>query len=668
MPFEETKLVKRVKQPQILKVEKESIPSLLKAIPRWVLWKVGPAKSNGKFPKIPINPKTGRPINALAPENWLAHSDAISAYEKGKGDGVGIVLVSDQPVVVDGDSYILTALDFDDCMDDLSELKALWSDLDRPYVELSPSGKGLRMFALCTDPLKGGNDGEGHELYSAGRFLTVTGQRGRGTIKDCTPGLKSLHNKWFVEKLTVEKKTLSRADPGSQTRKVDYPSSIPETEDNIEILGNLLSSISADCDYEKWRNLVWSTLSSGLSCAEQIAREWSKSAPSRFAEEDFDKTVGSFDPNRGISIGTLEFHARQAGYSGMPLSRGHRSFDAPNSRYENISSATGPSLLTAEEVKRLPIQAYRIRGLLPAVGMAAIYGEPGSGKSFLALDLAMSIANGHKEWFGRRVTPSPVVYVALEGRGGISKRIMAWESHQGEKVSDEIRFLLGEFSLREGAAIERLAMELLSKVGVGAVVIIDTLNQSAPGADENSSADMSMIITNAKLLMQRIDGLVLLVHHAGKDRNRGLRGHSSLLAALDTVLEVINIAGARSWIATKTKDDELGATGDFELAPYQVGNDDDGTPVMSCAVRPAIHQRSRARRPVQGARQQAAMAALRVPLADGRALTVSEAVSRIAEALDVPDGRRITSAKDVIANLIHVGYLSSTDGCVTLPS
>ena len=44
-----------------------------------------------------------------------------------------------------------------------------------------------------------------------------------------------------------------------------------------------------------------------------------------------------------------------------------------------------------------------------------VVGEPGSGKSFLALHLAHAIAAGTSEWFGFRVRQMPVVYVALEG-------------------------------------------------------------------------------------------------------------------------------------------------------------------------------------------------------------------------------------------------------------
>jgi RecA-family ATPase len=65
------------------------------------------------------------------------------------------------------------------------------------------------------------------------------------------------------------------------------------------------------------------------------------------------------------------------------------------------------------------------------------------------------------------------------------------------------------------------------------VIVIDTLAQSAPDSDENSSADMGTIISNAQLLQRETNGLVVLIHHTGKDASRGARGHSSLYAALE---------------------------------------------------------------------------------------------------------------------------------------
>jgi hypothetical protein len=81
----------------------------------------------------------------------------------------------------------------------------------------------------------------------------------------------------------------------------------------------------------------------------------------------------------------------------------------------------------------------------------------------------------------------------------------------------------------------------------GCILVIDTLNASAPGVDENGSVGMGSVLSGAKRLAQITEGLVILIHHSGKNEGAGLRGHSSLLAALDTAIFVSTKAGRCTW-------------------------------------------------------------------------------------------------------------------------
>jgi hypothetical protein len=86
----------------------------------------------------------------------------------------------------------------------------------------------------------------------------------------------------------------------------------------IAIIKDALSHISADCPYEVWRNIVWAILSTHWSCAEEIAEEWSRTAPDRFAEDAFWTLVNSYMPQREnqITVGTIYHHARLGGWNG----------------------------------------------------------------------------------------------------------------------------------------------------------------------------------------------------------------------------------------------------------------------------------------------------------------------------------------------------------------
>lgn len=236
--------------------------------------------------------------------------------------------------------------------------------------------------------------------------------------------------------------------------------------------------------------------------------------------------------------------------------------------------------ITAAQIKDLPPVEWRVKNLLPSQGVAAIYGPPASGKSFLALDLAAAIASG-RDWFGHKCAATQVFYINLEGSGALKNRIAAWEHERERAFPDGVTFHLGAFNLFENMD------SLVAAIPHGAVVVVDTLAASAPGFDENSGANMSLAIEALSRVAREKNGLAVVVHHSGKDASRGLRGHSSLLGALDAAI-CVDRSGAssvRRWTLAKSKDSEDGIGAAFSLHRVELGTDADGDTVSSCIVR-----------------------------------------------------------------------------------
>lgn len=152
--------------------------------------------------------------------------------------------------------------------------------------------------------------------------------------------------------------------------------------------------------------------------------------------------------------------------------------------------------------------------------------------------------------------------------------------------------MLQPFKLTEPQDVADLA----AVVPAGAVVFLDTLNRAAPTADENSSRDMGEILEAAKRLQAATGGLVVLVHHTGKDSARGLRGHSSLFAAMDAAVEVSRDGDRREWKVSKSKDGQDGAALPFGLEVLTLGTDEHGDTITSCVVTPGESSASRAPR------------------------------------------------------------------------
>ncbi len=235
--------------------------------------------------------------------------------------------------------------------------------------------------------------------------------------------------------------------------------------------------------------------------------------------------------------------------------------------------------LTPEELGSQKALSWRVKGILPAKGIAAWFGPSASGKSFLCIAAAVAIAEGHP-FFGHITRQAPVLYVGLEGEGGYWGRVAAWQRHHGRAMPENMRFLLQSFRLTDSQDVADLA----AICPRGCVIIIDTLNRACPGMDENSSRDMGAAIEGAKTLQELTDGLVVLVSHTGKDATKGLRGHSSLFAALDAAVSVSRDGEMRSWKVEKAKDGKDGDGHRFRLIVVDIGVDDDGDRMTSCVV------------------------------------------------------------------------------------
>ncbi|MBS0346599.1 MAG: AAA family ATPase [Proteobacteria bacterium] len=328
-------------------------------------------------------------------------------------------------------------------------------------------------------------------------------------------------------------------------------------------------------------------------------------------------------------------------------------------------------LLGGDELRDLPPLAWRVRGVLPAVGLAALYGPSASGKSFLAFDMACAIAEGRR-WFDCRVEAAPVVYCALEGEAGFKLRAQAWETSRGRALPDGLRMMLQPFKLTDPEDV----IDLAAVVPAGAVVVLDTLNRAAPTADENSSRDMGEILEAAKTLQAACRGLVLLVHHTGKNAAAGLRGHSSLFAAMDAAIEVSRDGDRREWKVAKSKDGIDGEACPFKLQMETLGIERTGEAITSCVVmRDTAVEEVRAVKLPQGGNQRVILDALRPMFKDGTTgkpgapplrpcIELEAAISAAASKLTCPTDKRTSRTREAITGLVARGVLGCNEGWI----
>jgi hypothetical protein len=238
---------------------------------------------------------------------------------------------------------------------------------------------------------------------------------------------------------------------------------------------------------------------------------------------------------------------------------------------------------------------WLIHSVIPVGAFTALYGPPGSFKSFIALDIAEAIATG-RPWMGNEVTEQgAVLYICGEGFGGVGARIKACKQHNKTDDGAPIYVIRHQLNLRASVedfnalmiSIETLVME----TGINfKMIIIDTLARAFGGGNENDSADMGAFITACGRIQQIVqDCALMILHHSGKDATKGLRGHSSLLGAVDTELELLRFDESMKGLITisKQKDGQDNTRIGFEMVSIELESANAlhiGDPVTSLAV------------------------------------------------------------------------------------
>ena len=143
------------------------------------------------------------------------------------------------------------------------------------------------------------------------------------------------------------------------------------------------------------------------------------------------------------------------------------------------------------------------------------------------------------------------------------------------------------------------------------MVVIDTLARSMGAGDENTAKDAAMFVRNCDLIREATGAHVMVIHHTGKDEDRGARGSSALRAAVDNEIQVTS-----EWeiISRKQRDQEPPEPLHFKLRSVTLGMDEDDEWVTSAVV-DATEAPAPTRKPLRG-KNEVAMQALYDALRD----------------------------------------------------
>ena len=563
------------------------VPQPLHDVQGWLLWRFEPFIGEAKPRKVPYwvdgtrrHGEQGGPVDRARLSTFFAAREAAARMGY---DGVGFAPLPD---------FGYTFLDFDNCVDVAGNMPAeIGSIVSRTYAEYSPSGKGIRA------ALKGdlGNhkspttpDDYGFETFSSSGFVTFTG--------NILPACDVLGHQDTIADVDDVTRALCERRFGARSQAVFDPEDFmagrePRLGLTPSKMQALLAVLDPSMGREPWLRIGFALHheTEGDDTGFELWDEWSSDGDTYPGTEGLRHQWDSFKGGTGKHLTTMRSvikMAKEAGYR-EPDNREAVIAKAEVMMAELPSKSVGRfGPVPIYDLSLAPPMQWLIKGVLPRGELGVLFGASGSGKTFVALDLAFSVARGNA-WRDRRTARGRVVIIAAEGAGGIGKRGEAYSRyHEFDLRGIDLHVIPAAPNFLDNDDISEVMAEI-GNIGPVDLVIIDTFAQVTPGANENTSEDIGRALANLKLLYGVTNAMNLVVAHAGKDLSKGVRGWSGLKAAADVQIEVLRHEnGDREIIIEKMKDGEDGIRWGFKLEVVEVGIDYDGDIITSCVAVP----------------------------------------------------------------------------------
>lgn len=367
-----------------------NIPEELRSLPQWVVWRSEQRDGDAKPTKVPYSPTTGRLASVTDPATWGSFDQARAAHEAGQGSGVGFVFTEQDPYA---------GIDLDDPEGD----ETAWAiqqkvfDAFQSYAERSPSGRGLHI--IVKGKLPGGRKRSKIEAYSSRRFFTMTGDVYR---RDPVQEHQELLQELWAElggtpdgvshadapERDTDDAIVERAKSATNGAKFvklwegDWQKDYPSQSDADQALANFLAFYT-----QNRAQIARMFRASGLGQRPKAQRD---DYVRRTVERALDRVLPPID-----------FTAFKQGVEAKAALWKAQRTDAG---WFAASSFIG---------KPVPPREWHVPGMIPAHNVTDLTGDGGTGKSLVALQLAVATVTG-TEWLGQAVRTGRAIYLTAE--------------------------------------------------------------------------------------------------------------------------------------------------------------------------------------------------------------------------------------------------------------
>jgi hypothetical protein len=594
----------------------------LQGIDHWVCWKYVTRPGASKPTKPPVSAHTGFQASHSKPSDWASYEKAVAMTARRGFAGVGFVLS-------ENDDY--TGVDLDRCRDPATEKLDLWAEdivaLGETYWEISPSGTGLRAIVRGKIEKTVKCDVAHVEIYRSLRYLTITGDHIEGTPEDIRPApltLEFLTDRvaQFAPKVVEPAHHIADQEQQHKPETAKH-SAHPQNDTGERAWADAaLAGVAADlaaCG-EGGRNHALNA--SAYRLGRMVARGWIERSRVEHALTDACRANGLFKDDGPKGVRDTLASGLRGGmanpHEDLPdshaddaelLAEGTRIAQRLIAMEDGLQQDNGPQPTAADLLAGWSFDGdappephpMLIKGLVTLDGIVFAGGQSGAGKTFVAIDAAVSVASG-EPFFGHKVTERVGVAIfAAEGASTIANRVTVARNHKAHGEILPITWLGAVPNLADPkeakAMVNRLrAVDARFRASHGVrlgMVICDTLAASFNLDDENNNSEAAKTIRAMKVMSDALRVVVVPVHHFGKAIDTGLRGASGWRAGCDAVLSVLadrdQTTGKcrnRRLALTKSRVGEEGWTTPFDLHFVELGKDEDGEAYGACYVEP----------------------------------------------------------------------------------
>ena len=203
--------------------------------------------------------------------------------------------------------------------------------------------------------------------------------------------------------------------------------------------------------------------------------------------------------------------------------------------FDDITPTTPLDTLDGEEICELRFkrEKYLVESLIKP-GLTVLAGSPKIGKSWLVLQICLSVAKGEPFW-GLKTMRSDVLYLALEdSEQRLQRRMLTLTS----EPTPRLHFALSCSPL--GCELEKELAYFIAKHPLTRLIVIDTLQKIRADNSQPNYADDYRDISRLKSIADGLGICILLVHHTRKlgdsDRFNEISGTNGIAGSADTLM------------------------------------------------------------------------------------------------------------------------------------